>query len=1049
MPEGDFEVLQPRTAEEAMELFLRGGSRFVGGGTSLQLEWAAGQLPPKRLIDLGRITGMQGMVWKQNEIHAGALVTLAALERDAAISEKLPLLAAAIRTVAAPAIRTLATIGGNLAGRSGCLLPALLALDACVQVFEPAGRRTLPLGEWLLVEVPAILETVIVPLCPRQLRWTHRKIGLRAAFTPSVIAAGGLIELEGGRIVRARLAVGGGPVTPARLMRSESAVTGQNLSEIDWAGLHTSIAEEISAPSDAFRSGRYRRIAAANTLIHGLGGFLKYGRVPSTGRSIPAPKLAPKETRLERASAGGRWQIRPDGPAKIAGKFLYLTDPREPGMLVARILRANIAHAKILSIDTSAAEALPGVAAVATFRDVPGLNGFGIMIQDQPAFCEDKVRHEGDAVAAVAAADARTAAAALDLIRVEYEPLPAITNPRAALRPEAPKIHDSGNLLRALDFNRGDAGKGFSGSAHMVAAVYTTPRQMHAFMETEGGHAFVDAEGILNVCAGGQHGSRDRLQLSRILAIPEEKIRVVTSPTGGAFGGKDELTVQPALAILALKTGRKVRLHLDRAESVLAGIKRHPMTIHMRTRCDARGYLIAQEVEVLADGGAYASLGPSVLETALEHACGPYRVDNVKASGKLVYTNNGVCGAFRGFGANQMTFAVECQMDRLAAACGLDPFEIRKRNLRTPGSPGSLGQKVAPSERLFEMLQASEADPVWRQPRGLLSGGTELTGIGMAMNYQGNGLGTLPPDHGAGSLRLAADGAIEALYGLDEIGQGLLPAIRAAVSRELGCAAGDVRPVIGDTGLAPDSGSTTASRGTYVIWKAATAAAPELREKILQAAALILKRDTSSLAIAAGGVALHGANRGELLISFKQLAGAMAGEDLPSAAASFQYPKTEYLNGNARYIFAFGATLARVAVNRITGQVRVLDLIQHTAAGPALDVASYLGQIEGGGIQGLGFTLSEHAPMENCRYITRNLDTYMLPTAADAPQSMVVHALEELDESDPFGPRGVGELGIGAVTPAIANAVADAIGAWPDQTPFDPEQILFRMGTDE
>ncbi|MGA7325074.1 MAG: molybdopterin cofactor-binding domain-containing protein, partial [Rhodomicrobium sp.] len=367
-------------------------------------------------------------------------------------------------------------------------------------------------------------------------------------------------------------------------------------------------------------------------------------------------------------------------------------------------------------------------------------------------------------------------------------------------------------------------------------------------------------------------------------------------------------------------------------------------------------------------------------------------------------------------------------------------------NLRIPGNPGTLGQRVAPSERLLEMLQAAEADPVWKEPRGLSSCGTELIGTGIAMNYHGNGLGSAPPDYGSGYLRLAPDGAIEALFGLDEIGQGLLPTIRAAVSQELGCAFEDIRPVTGDTGLTPDSGSTTASRGTFAVWKVAATAGPGFREKLLGAAADVLGRDMAFLAIAPGGIALRGANRGELLISFSQLAAAIADDNLPSETASFEYPKTEYANGNARFIFAFGATLARVAVSRITGQVRVLNLSHHTAAGSVLDHSSYLGQIEGGAIQGLGFTLSEHAAMQGGHYLTRNLDTYMLPTIADTPPSMVVFALEQLDDGDPFGPRGVGELGIGAVTPAIANAVADAIGSWPEHTPIEPETILGMMG---
>jgi len=1047
MAASGFTVMRATSTDEALSLATEPSSRFVAGATALQLEWAKGQPKPERLIDLTRIVGLSAIDVSADRVRIGALVPLAQLKRDAALAAALPLLTAAAKTVAGPAVRNLATIGGNIAERTGCLLPSLLALDASLEIATSQGRRTVSLAAWLAEDRggPVVIEAIIVPRPQSGCRWTQRKIGLRAAFTPSVIGISGILDLDGDTIRAARIAVGGGSVVPARLLRTERMLAGLNLAEIDWAGVRDALLWEIAAPDDAFRSAAYRRWAAANALVHGLGGTLPGGIRPGAVGMVQASGNLEAETLLSKATRVDRWHVRPDGPAKIAGTFAYLTDHRTPDMLVGRILRAGIPHARILSIDTSAAEALPGVAAVVTHRDVPGDNAFGIVIQDQPAFCFDTVRYAGDAVAAVAAVDARTAERALGLIRVDYAPLPVVTDPRAALLPDAQSVHGGGNLQCALSFSKGDVETGFAHAAHVIEATYETPRQMHGFMETEGGHAFVDEDGLLTVCAGGQHGSRDRLQLSRILAMPEDRIRVVTSPTGGAFGGKDELTVQPALALLALKTGRRVRLQLDRAESVTAGAKRNPMTIRMRTACDGEGMLLAQEVEVVADAGAYVSLGAAVLETALEHACGPYVVAHVATSGKLAYTNNGVCGAFRGFGANQMTFAIECQMDRLAVACGLDPLDMRRRNLRQPGMPGTLGQKVAPSERLAEMLTAAQADPLWQKPGGLSPDGSEVFGVGMALNYQGNGLGTLPPDPAGGGLRLAPDGMIEALYGLDEMGQGLLTSVQAAVSSALGCARADIRAVTGDTAATPESGSTTASRGTYVVWKAAALAAPEFSAHILTAAAGVLDRPVSQLVLMAGGIGERGSNSGLPLLSFRQLADALGPGALPAVSTRFDFPKTEYANGNARFLFAFGATLARVAVSRITGQVRVLDLAQHTAAGPVLDVAAYLGQIEGGGLQGVGFTLSEDAIMEKGHFVTGNFDSYMLPGIADAPETLLVHALETLDADDPFGPRGVGELGIGAITPAIANAVANAIGIWPERTPFDPQMLLDAM----
>jgi len=1041
MTEPGLEVLRPATIAEALALAGEDASEIVAGGTALQLGWANGSAKPRRLIDLSRIPDLKGMMPSGGAFRIGALTSLGAFERDQSVREALPLLAAAVRSTAGPAVRNLATFGGNIAGRTGCLLPALLALDARLEIAAQAGRTVMPLAQWL-AETPgtAVIEAVIIPAPPVGARWTHRKVGLRAAFTPSMAGVAGLIGTADGRVVLARLAASGGGEA-VRLGRAEAMLAGRVFDEIDWAALHASIVEEAPAIDDAWRSARYRRAAIANALVFGLSRKLP-GETSSRHRR-PAPSgQPPSEIRLARSALTARWHERPDGAAKIAGRLEYLTDRREPGMLVGRILRAGLPHARIVSIDTSAAEALPGVAAIVTHRDIAGSNAFGIVVQDQPALCFDKVRYVGDAVAAVAAVDAGTAERALALVRVEYRPLPVVSDPEQALSAGAERVHASGNLQRRLDFARGDAAAAFAGAAHIVEAVYETPRQMHGFMETEGGHAFVAADGTLTVCAGGQHGRRDRHQLSRILGIPEERIRVVTSPTGGAFGGKDELTVQPALALLALKTGRAVRLQLDRAESVAAGTKRNAMRIRMRTGCDAEGRLLAQEVNVVADAGAYASLGPAVLETALEHACGPYIVPNVLASGRLAYTNNGVCGAFRGFGANQMAFAVECQMDRLAAAVGIDDVEMRRRNLRRPGARGYLGQAVAPSERLAEMLQAAAADPIWAAPRGPSPAGDETIGIGMAMNYQGNGLGTLPPDPAGGMLRLAADGAIEALYGLDEMGQGLLASVKVAVAGALGIGRDDVRPVTGDTATTPESGSTTASRSSHVVWKVAALTAPSLTRDLLAAAGPLLGREAGALALAPGGIIERHSNSGVPLMRFAELAEALRPDRLPSAAVSFEFPKSDYFDGNARLIFAFGATLARVAVSRVTGQVRVLDLHQHTAAGPMLDPAAYLGQIEGGGVQGLGFTLTEDAVMRGGRYLAGNLDLYMLPGIADAPESLMSFALEELDEGDPFGPRGAGELGIGAVTPAIVNAIADAVGAWPERIPVDPEWVL-------
>ncbi|POF30833.1 molybdopterin cofactor-binding domain-containing protein [Roseibium marinum] len=1036
-------ILRPDSLGQAVALLAEAGpeARLAAGSTALQAEWSLGKLRPPAIIDISRFKELTGIDQTGSGLRIGANETLSALIASGNVSDVCPLLIDAARRVGAPSIRHRATLGGNIGWRIGCLLPALLALDAELELQTSEGVGTLTLEDWL--SAPSETSLITAVRIPRQNPWGHygyRKIGLRAAFTPSVIAVSGAIITDEGTISAARVAVGGGPVAATRLATIERELVGQDLDRIDQALLGSIITDAISAPGDAFRTERYRKRAGANALVSILSGAAS--TEVRSGRTIrPAPDSnEPDEIRLSREQGGNRWHIRPDLPAKIAAEFPYLTDVRRADMLVGATLRLDDPHARILSIDTEAADALPGVKAVVTHRDIRGENSFGILFPDQPALCSDKVRYLGDPVAAVAAVDRETAIEALSLIKIEFERLPPVGDPLAALGDGAEAVHDTGNLVDTVQLERGDVDAAFAKSVHVIEDTYVTPRQMHGFMETEGGYAEPTEDGGLAVFAGGQYGVRDRKQLSRILGMPEEKIRVVTSPTGGGFGGKDELTVQPVLALLALKANAPVRMQWTRAESVLAGTKRNPFRIRMRTACDAGGMLLAQEVEVIADSGAYASLSPGVMETASEHACGPYITPNVKTFSRLAYTNNGACGAFRGFGANQMTFAVECQMDRLAAKCGLDPVEIRRRNLRKPGMPGFLGQPVAPSERLEEMLQAAAASPMWQETGGARPG--EVLGTGMALIYQGNGLGTIPHDEAATRILLAADGRIEAHFGLDEMGQGLLPSIQAAVADRLGCAREDIRPVVGDTSATPDSGSTTASRGGYVVWKGTELMAPPFEAKLLASAGKLLDRAPESLRITAGGIADAATNSRSPLIGFAELAAKVQPAESLRAEADFAFPKSDYTEGNARFIFAFGVNLAHVAIDRVSGEVRVLDLELHTAAGPVIDLAAYLGQMEGGLVQGLGFALTEDVLIEDGHFLTTNYDNYFMPTVRDAPGRMTSHALEDLDPGDPFGPRGAGEIGINAVTPAIANAVADALGRWPTITPFRPEDIL-------
>ncbi|MEP6134183.1 molybdopterin cofactor-binding domain-containing protein, partial [Marinobacter sp.] len=436
---------------------------------------------------------------------------------------------------------------------------------------------------------------------------------------------------------------------------------------------------------------------------------------------------------------------------RIEGRVGYATDQQHlPGLLHGAILRSRHAHARLLRVDTSRARLMSGVRAVVTAADVPGLNRLGIVVRDQPVLCEDRVRYEGDAISAVAADTVEQARAALEVIDVDYAPLAVVDQAETA--EQMSPLHGESNLLAREAFERGDTDAAFARCAVIVEHHYQTPRQMHAFMETEGGVAIPDNNGGVIFRVGCQSGHRDAEQLADILGLKPSQVTVEATPTGGAFGGKDELTIQPAAGILALQTGSPVLIHLDRFESCRTGIKRHPVSMIMTTGCDRQGRILAHRVDALLDTGAYASLGPAVLENFLDHARAPlYRIEAYSVSGRLVYTNNGVSGAFRGFGGNQATFAVESQLDALAEKLAMCPLALRRINLRTVDEPGSRGQVVRWSAPPTDVLAEAGASPLWA-PAVSDARRRWQTGTGMAMGAQGNGLGDGLPDRGGGRV---------------------------------------------------------------------------------------------------------------------------------------------------------------------------------------------------------------------------------------------------------------------------------------------------------
>lgn len=711
--------------------------------------------------------------------------------------------------------------------------------------------------------------------------------------------------------------------------------------------------------------------------------------------------------------------------------FRFLTDVSAPGLLHAAVLRSPHPHAEIVAIDIAAAKALPGVRAVVTAVDIPGRNAFGVRVADQPYLCAGKVRTVGDPVAAVAADTPAIARRAIELIVVRWNGLPVVGDPVAALSKGAPTIHNASNLLHSTRYRHGDLAAAFNRSAHVVEDIYHTPRQVHHFIEPEGAVA-IPSDGGLMVFGPGHWASAEAGEIAAMLALPQAQVRVVASPVGGSYGGKDCLHAQPLAALLAHVTGRPVRLIWRREESFAIGVKRHPFIIRMRSGADSAGRLTAHEVDLVADTGAYAQHGPEVLDTAHENAQGPYAWAAVDLSGRLAYTNNGISGAMRGFGGVQVQIALEQQIDRLAAAFGISPCTFRQQNLRPENARGQLGQTLAaPAWHSRALAALPLGAPARRAGRWLI-------GSGIALVEKNEGFSAGGPNAGSTVLVLV-DGRIVVRTGLSDLGQGLTSAATHAAVRLIGCALEDVTIVAGDSLLAPDSGPVAASRGTGVLWRSMAAAAPAFVACILARASEATGVPVAALAIGAGGVYRRSVPSNQPLIGWTKLS--VVPIAVTGLAPAIVPPDGD---GASHALFTACAAMAEVAVDGFTGRVEVRRMVIVPVTGPVLDPVAIAGQLAGGASLAAGLVLSEDLPAEQGLFRASNFDGYFAPTIADA-FDCDVHCIADIPP-DIAGPRGVGEIGTNVAAPAIANAVHAATGFVCRRLPVDPHAMLAHLG---
>jgi xanthine dehydrogenase molybdenum-binding subunit len=770
------------------------------------------------------------------------------------------------------------------------------------------------------------------------------------------------------------------------------------------------------------------------------------GAAMRTGEPVAPPEIAEASP----MSTIGRIVPRPDAVGKVDGTAMFADDLTFPGMLHAVTLRAGVPHAVLTRLDTRRAVGLPGVRAVLTAEDIPGERFHGLVIHDWPVLVGlgEKVRYVGDAVALVAADTREIAQTALGLIETGYELLETVTDPVHARQEGAPLVHAAGNLLKHIKVRKGDLDAGLAQADLVFEDEYVTQMTEHAFLEPECSVARPTPDGRIEVYVGSQIPYGDRSQVAACLNMPVERIRIIGTLIGGGFGGKEDIAGQVHAALLANVTGRPVKILYDRHESLLFHPKRHPTRIRVRVGAMRDGTLVASEVELYGDTGAYASLGDKVMTRATTHSSGPYVVPNVKADCYAMYTNNPPSGAFRGFGVTQSAFAVESAMDQLAERLGMDPIELRSRNALRPGTTTNTGQPLKESVGLLECIERVQAE-VRRRAGPSPFASREVDGSpnlrrswGFAVCYKNTGLGGGAPDKASAEVELREDGTAEVRTSSAEIGQGMVTVLQMIASEELSMPLNDVRVLLSDTDLTPDGGPTTASRQTYVTGNAVRHASNVVRQAM--AATLAEKYDVppDSIRFIEGLAQVNGDRLplGEVVSLMKA-----EGRD-PRATYEYWAPETQPLGtaGDMHFVYSFAAQAAEVEVDLETGEVGVRCVIAANDVGRAINPLGLQGQVEGGVMMGLGNALTEEFIVEDGIVFSDRLARYRMPSITHAPE--IVSIIVEHPAGDgPYGAKGVGEISSIPTTPAITNAVYNACGVRVRRLPIDQDWLARQL----
>lgn len=743
-----------------------------------------------------------------------------------------------------------------------------------------------------------------------------------------------------------------------------------------------------------------------------------------------------------------------EGVGKVQGSLAFADDLSAPGMLHAAVTWSAHPHAEILRIDSAAAQAMSGVRAVLTAADVPGLNGMGSLKPDQPVLCADRVRYVGDAVALVVADTHAAARSAAEAIVVTYRELPGVFSPTRGLTSESPQLHEGGNVCKHLVHEVGDAAAALARAAVVVRSHFETPFVEHAYLEPESALAQPDGDGIF-LRAPTQFPFELRRQLAAMLDLPEDQVRVVCTPLGGAFGSKLDNTIEALACLAAHLLQRPVKLTLSRPESIRMSTKRHAYALDYAVGLDAEGHILAVDATLLSDAGPYTALSPRVIDQACIFSCGPYRVPNLRVEGWAVHTNNANGSAFRGFGINQAAVAIESLLDEGARRLGLDPFEIRLRNALRVGDATISGEILRASVATTATITAARDAltpqlatlAAWARPGWRL-------GIGVASGFKNVGAGKGKIDDAGAILSLQPDGRILARASAVDMGQGIRTALLQIASEVLRLPTERFDLVTGDTARTIRHGGAVGERQTLIAGRAMELAASQFAEAVLSKAAALTGRPRTALKLDGPTIC---DDKGQALLTLEGLAERLAdlGEELEvtyyhvaprtyalaDAEARRSVPPEEYRNYPA---YAYATQAAIVEVEEATGKARVLKIVAAHDCGRAINPQKIEGQIEGSCLQGLGYALSEAYRLENGRPVTSTYRQLGVPSILATPEIEVI-LIEDPEPSGPFGAKGISEVATVPVTPAILNAIFDATGVRVTRLPADPTQIREHM----